>query len=179
MSTLYNEYLVEHKENVAKGFKWLVDNLPDVIRENNTDFIYWKIVYQHDLSKTQKDEYDAYDAYFYGKNKSYEITQAFNEAWLLHIHRNPHHWQYWVLMHDEQPDEGTECIEIPGNYIIEMICDWWSFSWKHENLDFIFQWYDEHKDYIQLNDKSREKIEMILSKIKAKLDEKETNNAQT
>lgn len=170
MSNLYNEYLVEHKENVAKGFKWLVDNLYDIIRENTTGFLYWQIVYQHDLSKSQKDEYDAYNAYFYGKNKTYEITQEFNEAWLLHIHRNPHHWQYYVLINDD-PDKETECLEIPGNYIIEMICDWWSFSWKNGNLYSIFDWYDEHKDHIQLNDKSREKIETILSKVKAKLNE--------
>lgn len=24
----------------------------------------------------------------------------FNIAWLKHIHRNPHHWQYWILLND-------------------------------------------------------------------------------
>ncbi len=28
------------------------------------------------------------------------IDLGFNTAWLKHIHRNPHHWQHWVLFED-------------------------------------------------------------------------------
>ena len=42
------------------------------------------------------------------------------KAWLLHIHRNPHHWQYWVLINDN-PEEGENLIEMPYNYIIGLV----------------------------------------------------------
>lgn len=59
---------------------------------------------------------------------------------------------------------------MPHNYIIEMICDWWAFSWAKGNLYEIFSWYDAHKHYMKLSDKTRKTVEDILEKIKAKLD---------
>lgn len=79
-------------------------------------------ILSHDDSKYSVEEYYAYDLYFYGSFK--------NEAWNHHIHNNPHHWQYWV-------------IPMPLNYIIEMICDWWSFSFRKGDLTEIFDWYSE------------------------------------
>ena len=60
---------------------------------------------------------------------------------------------------------------MPYNYIIEMICDWWSFSFKQGNLYTIFDWYDSHKDYIKFSDKTRTIVEDILMKIYKKLDD--------
>ena len=54
-------------------------------------------------------------------------------------------------------------------YIIEMICDWWSFSWAADNLFLIFYWYDKHKDNIMMSDKTRTTVEDILDKIYNKL----------
>ena len=59
----------------------------------------------------------------------------------------PHHWQYWVLINDN-PEEGEVLIEMPYNYILEMICDWWAFSWAKGNLNEIFPWYEERKRII-------------------------------
>ena len=61
---------------------------------------------------------------------------------------------------------------MPDNYIIEMICDWWAFSWSKGNLNEIFKWYDDHKEYIKLSIKTRQKVEDILYQIRKKLDEK-------
>ena len=62
-------------------------------------------------------------------------------------------------------------MDMPYNYIIEMICDWWAFSWVSGNLSEIFNWYDQHKDYMKLSDQTRKTVEDILSKIKEKLDD--------
>ena len=43
-----------------------------------------------------------------------------------------------------------------------MICDWWSFSWQKGDLGEIFNWYDEHSDYIKLSPKTRKTVEDIL-----------------
>lgn len=171
MSAEYDFYLEQHKMNVAKGYRWLADNLPEVLDiDMRYSCLERLICYEHDKSKTEQDEYLAYDAYFYGNNKSYQVVQDYDYAWLVHLHRNPHHWQYWVLINDD-PKEGEVCLDMPYNYIIEMICDWWSFSWKTENLYEIFKWYDERKEHIKLSDKTRKTVDNILGKIKKKLDE--------
>ena len=103
MSYQYDLYLQKHKANVKKGFDWLQTNMPWLF-EGKPDAA-WQTEFEHDASKSKPDEYEAYDAYFYGGNRSYAVVQAFQRAWLLHIHRNPHHWQHWVLINDD-PGEG-------------------------------------------------------------------------
>lgn len=167
MSYEYDRYLSNHKSNVTEGYEWLCDNLPELIKDNYGH----QICFAHDQSKFQSDEYEAYDAYFYGGNKSYEVVRNFKRAWLQHIHRNPHHWQHWVLINDD-PNEGEVILDMPYNYIVEMICDWWAFSWVKGNLTEIFGWYEKHKDYMKLSNNTRITVESILLTIKSKLVEK-------
>lgn len=166
MSLMYNEYLKQHRDNVIRGFNWIRENLPELLPndENFNHLFNW-----HDFSKYDNEEYQAYDNYYYGGYQSDEILNNFNLAWLHHIHNNPHHWQFWVLINDD-PNESEILLEIPYRYILEMICDWWSFSWKNGDLTEIFKWYDSHKNYIKMNEKSRKKLENILKKIKEKLE---------
>lgn len=105
--------------------------------------IIWRGV-THDLSKFLPDEWWPYANYFYGKtiggtpgNDYYEMVSEygcyeaapwgvtlgdkFRVAWLKHIHRNPHHWQYWILHED---DGGTLHLPMPDEYRREMLCDW-------------------------------------------------------
>ena len=98
MSLAYDEYLAEHIGNVNTGLHWMLDNLPLTKIEQTA--IEDAMLNAHDESKFDTAEYDAYDAYFYGGNQSYAVCEAFNYAWLHHIHHNPHHWQYWVLIRD-------------------------------------------------------------------------------
>ena len=168
MSIKYDIYLSQHKANVFKGFEWIRDNLPELVKDDH-DYE-WQIGMAHDQSKSYPEEYAAYDAYFYGGNRSYAVVQDFRIAWLHHIHNNPHHWQHWVLINDD-PGEGMVIMDMPYNYIIEMICDWWAFSWAKGNLDEIFNWYDEHKAYMKLSDKTRSTVDDILDKLRAKLHE--------
>lgn len=168
MSIQYDQYLARHRENVRRGYEWFEENLPEILRGMSTYSV--QIKYNHDSSKDEIDEYVAYDAYFYGGNRSYEVVRDYQRAWLLHLHRNPHHWQYWILINDD-PQEGEIVLEMPYNRIIEMICDWWSFSWEKEKLDEIFIWYDEHSKYMKLHPKTRITVEYILRKMRQKLDE--------
>ena len=70
MSKEYDLYLVEHKRNVCNGFSWIRINLPEIISDEITETynhmgvdLEQQIIFSHDASKTDKDEYDAYDAY--------------------------------------------------------------------------------------------------------------------
>ena len=170
MSRQYDLYLSQHKTNVAKGLAWIQENLPELIKG---DYDYeWQIGMAHDQSKSDQEEYDAYDKYFYGGNRSYAVVREFRLAWLHHIHNNPHHWQHWVLINDD-PGEGMVILDMPYNYILEMICDWWAFSWNKGNLNEIFNWYNEHKAYMKLSTKTRDTVEDILQQIRTKLDSME------
>jgi hypothetical protein len=175
MSREYDNYLQQHKTNVAKGYRWIKENLPDLIPDDIRLNLEHQCCFAHDASKTQQDEYEPYDKYFYGGNRSYDVVQGFNYAWLLHIHRNPHHWQSWILIQDD-PDEGEIILDMPYQYIIEMIADWWSFSWNKGDLYEIFKWYDERKEYIKLSKKTRVTVEDILMQIHYKLDELKEDN---
>lgn len=168
MSFQYDQYLARHRANVKRGFDWLCENLPELMKD--TLDAGWHTEFAHDQSKDEADEYEAYDAYFYGGNRSYAVVQNYQRAWLLHIHRNPHHWQYWVLINDD-PKEGEIVLEMPYDYIIEMICDWWAFSWASGNLKEIFNWYEEHSQYMKLAPKTRKTVDDILNNIKEKLEE--------
>lgn len=165
MSVAYDEYLTTHIENVKLGIIWLYYNIPYVrsLVPNRIDVM--SLGYSHDKSKHEPAEYAAYDDYFYGK-KTAEVEKAFDYAWLHHIHRNPHHWQYWVLIHDDEP---MEALEMPETYVIEMIADWWSFSWKSNNLFSIFDWYEKHSEGMILHPKTRELVEKILSLMEEEL----------
>lgn len=167
MSFQYDQYLSQHKANVKRGFDWISENLPELLKGG---FDYgWQICFAHDQSKSEADEYEAYDAYFYGGNRSYSVMRAYEKAWLLHLHRNPHHWQHWILINDD-PKEGEIILDMPYNYVIEMICDWWAFSWDKGNLLEIFSWYDEHKAYMKLHPKTRKIVDDILEKMRTKLE---------
>lgn len=166
MSQKYDKYLENHRQDVKKAYQWIAAYIPeltDVEATRNIEF--------HDMSKNTPDEYKPYDDYFYGEQTP-AVIEAFNRAWLMHIHRNPHHWQHWVLINDE-PKEGTILIEMPYPYIIEMVCDWWAFSWIKGDLSEMFSWYKDHEAYIKLHNNTRSIVEEILEMIRTKLTEVE------
>lgn len=168
MSLAYSNYLEEHIDNICNAYAWIKERLPEVTEPISGEEE-WNILKLHDESKYTREEYDAYDEYFYGKEKTPEIEEAFNQAWLHHIHQNGHHWQHWLLVNDG-PSEGIMALDMPYYEIVHMICDWWSFSWKTGYLDEIFDWYDKHKDHMKLSDKTRKTVEDILDKIKFELE---------
>ena len=172
MSAQYDRYLEEHRANVKKGYDWIKENLPYAIRPGMD--LDWQMEFSHDQSKNEPDEYEAYDAYFYGGNRSYKVVQDFRKAFLLHINRNPHHWQHWILINDD-PNEEEIVMDMPYEYILEMICDWWSSSWAKGDLNEIFNWWGEHEKYIKISVKTRQTVVDILSSIKIKLKEMEKN----
>jgi hypothetical protein len=154
VSKEYTNYIIEHCENVRKAYDWLVDH--KIIKNE-----FLMHIIHHDLSKWQDEEYKAYDKYFYGKKNTEEINEAFNFAWLHHIHNNPHHWQHWVLIND---DDGTQALEMPEGFVVEMFCDHASFSFKTGNLEEVSKWYKDHKSNMILHENTRIMYEDILDK---------------
>lgn len=171
MSEQYDAYLRTHTDAVEKAAAWMAENL-DIVKElprSEIDFFSF-VALVHDESKWSEDEYDAYDEYFYGNADE----DAFNRAWLHHIHRNKHHWQHWLLMNDDGKyrDPGKVVpLEMPKVFALEMVADWWSFSWVSGNLSGMFDWYAEHKDNMIIHEKTREYVEAVLDEIRERIGE--------
>lgn len=128
MSKEYDKYLFMHKVFVCVGYYFL-ENLYSPNSSGRTKFHSALQIEQllfHDESKTTIDEYKPYDKYFYSKEKlDQKAVDDYNFAWLNHIHKNPHHWQYWVLIND---DDGMKALPMMKRYILELLCDWMSFD---------------------------------------------------
>lgn len=67
-------------------------------------------------------------------------------------------------------------MDMPYNYILEMVCDWWAFSWNSGELGEMFGWYMKHKFNMKLSDRTRKYVEYILMKIELKLKELKIEN---
>ena len=134
----------------------------------------WRGV-RHDLSKFLPSEWLAYVNYFYGDReppktaKGYNVAddpkrdRAFDEAWLRHIHRNDHHWQFWLL----RKDSGESvALPMPRAAWLEMLCDWRGAGqaqgagtdWTQTR-----QWYTENKVRIILHSDTRADVECHLA----------------
>lgn len=164
MSRQYDSYLATHITNVHSAMWALIDAL-DTVQDFGDEVIKKALenADKHDESKWSVEEYGPYDDHFYGRRND---EDGFDLAWLHHIHNNPHHWQYWVLIND---DDGTVALEMPKEYVLEMIADWWSFSWKSLNLNEIFEWYDGHKETMILHPNTRQLVETMLAELREKI----------
>lgn len=61
---------------------------------------------------------------------------------------------------------------MPYAYVIEMVCDWWSFSWDRysktsnpKDLLEVLTWYKNSKQTMQLHKDTRMQAEQLLAKI--------------
>lgn len=163
MSIEYDKYLVEHKQAV-KACLELLSTEPTPVKNLLSKSIE-EIILKHDISKYSEDEYQAYDDKFYGKICD---NNKFDKAWLHHIHNNPHHWQYWVLIESSQE---IKALEMPDIYILEMVADWGSFSYNKKESSEILTWYAEHKDKMILHPNTRKKVENLIIILSNKMSE--------
>lgn len=172
MSREYDQYLLKHKESVGVAYQWFKKNMPVFVQQSlvgglTLEELEHQILVEHDSSKIKLDEYQAYDRHFFADLPMDDTLKEFHLAWLKHIHRNPHHWQHWVLPNEDLPD--VQALEMPQNHILEMLCDWWSLSWRNYEPDRIVEWWDRHKNIMILHPKTRELIHDAIWVMKERL----------
>ena len=128
----------------------------------------------HDLSKFRLSEWRPYAEYFYGEypqsrtepqkgNPPPNVSDAFQRATLMHIHRNQHHWAHWLLHRD---DGSIQCLWIPINAAKEMMADWYGFAKANGAEDgwkAAWEGYQQRMDSIALHPKTRQFIEANLN----------------
>ena len=144
---LYLKYVVRHKWFVLLA-SWRIGAplLPAIL---------------HDLSKFRPSEWFPYSATFYSQDgtSQYNETSSFNRVWLMHQHRNPHHWQYWVLRMD---CGDTVPIEIPRRYVVEMVADWMGAGRAITGRWECSEWYAKNRDKIILHDNTRRLVDILI-----------------
>lgn len=166
----YDQYLKQHITGVQRAWSEilepaLTDNI-DVIDITVEDFsTIDELVKNHDASKYRSDEYKPYCNYFYPCEGFPENQTAFDAAWLMHIHRNPHHHQHWILIRDEGE---LEPLDMPIPYICEMLCDWHSFTLRDPSST-AYKWWTDNKQAMNLSDNTIDIIETIIGFLKEPL----------
>ena len=154
----YKTYVEEHKDRVRQFAEWLRGKLPEVF--DGVDFdIFNELIQEHDDSKFSEPEFEPYAQHFYGDKKN---DFEYEEAWRHHWTHNEHHPEFWL---------GED---MPYIYILEMLCDWGSFSIASGNMKELSDFYfnkardDEEKN---LSENTKIIIEEILEKINSVIEE--------
>jgi hypothetical protein len=107
-----------------KYFLYIVNHKLNVLVECWKEGLYIQGI-THDLSKFSPAEFFPYAKKFYsGKPLNIEDEIKWKYAWLRH-QRKISIIEYWVINPNTK-----EALPMPKKYIIEMVCDWRSFSRK-------------------------------------------------
>lgn len=164
----YLRYLLQHK--------WFV-----FVAGLQTGAPWWRLLI-HDWSKFLPTEWSPYVAMFYGpklfadygdarhqfagalgplgvERKKAERQSAFDLAWLHHQHRNPHHWQHWVLLED---DGDQKLLPMPEHFVREMVADWMGAGRAITGRWDVREWYAKNKTNIELHPDSRRLAESLI-----------------
>jgi len=119
----------------------------------------------HDWHKFLPDEWRAYRQKFYGGEAGSRLVatmrdKRFDEAWLKHQNRAPHHWQYWIRF----DDAGQEVVmPMPDRFRREMLADWRGAGLAITGKDNTLEWYTPRRDGIKLHPLTREWVEKQIS----------------
>lgn len=169
----YLDYLDQHITGVQRSCEEiLIPALKEKDGSLSDEFIgeLQEQMAEHDKSKYGEEEFEPYCNYFYPCEGHKKDTDAFDIAWLHHQHENPHHHQHWVLIRDggeKQP------VDMPLNYIYEMLCDWHSFTLRNPKSTAKAWWKDNKKDMV-LSDTTIKIIEDTIDLFENPLEKLET-----
>jgi len=152
----YLKYLLRHK--------WFV-----LVAGTELHVSLWQLL-THDWSKFLPREWFPYVNYFYGtKDDGHSLGRggyfhkagvdlAFHRAWNHHQKRQPHHWQYWVLVKD---DGSTVALPMPDKYLREMVADWKGAGRARGKPD-TKAWYRKNRHKLKLHPDTQYYVEALL-----------------
>ncbi len=171
----YWRYLLRHKWFVFQA--GLVLHVP-----------VWRLVI-HDWSKFLPAEWIPYVQFFYGPRQpkpfrapdveAWErelyrarlVENAFDQAWLHHIHRGPHHWQHWLLHND---DGTVVALMMPPTFVHEMVADWVGAGLAQGFSD-VNGWYVRNREKMTLHPATRLQVETLLTLFRQAVEEKQAH----
>lgn len=169
----YLDYINNHISNVQKTFlKFFVpllekENISELFSDEEFKEAMNRLqtsIPEHDASKFSDDEFDGYREKYYPTSNELadpefqqKVAEKAEEAWISHYKHNWHHPAYWIN------DDG-EIQDMSLDAIIEMVCDWASFSISKGDMSECIKWYENEasKEKSQMTDKSKSITEFFL-----------------
>lgn len=124
----------------------------------------------HDFSKFRRDEWFGYTNYYFKAHTHHrdyaKHIEAKDAAYKLHVTRNPHHWQHWVIpelkatvYYNGRPEYAAR---MPMAALLEMLADWDAAGMtKHGKLDSR-EFYESNRKTMNLHPVTRRQVEEIL-----------------
>jgi hypothetical protein len=146
------KYILDHKERVEQFADWLFYNCPELFKDVDKE-VFWDLIKEHDESKFSEEEFEPYAQKWFNNSGK---TPEYEEAWKHHWMNNEHHPEYWL---------GED---MPYIYILEMICDWGSFSIdKGDFKELSDFYYNKAKEDPEKNmsDNTKKTVEDIIAKV--------------
>lgn len=117
----------------------------------------------HDLSKYGPEEFFEGVKYYegnYSPIRNCKIENGYSKAWIHHIGRNKHHYEYWYDYNADIP-----CPIMPYKYFVEMICDSLAAGMIYEGK----KWDNEHQMHYWLRAREKAKIHPKMDKLLTKV----------
>ena len=121
----------------------------------------WRLLI-HDWSKFTPAEWFPYVRSFYGGERTPAVRLAFDAAWLHHQHRNPHHWQHWLLRED---DGDTKALRMPEPLVREMVADWMGAGRAITGRWEVGVWYAANAEKIVMHPEVRAQVEGLIARV--------------
>lgn len=121
----------------------------------------WRLII-HDYSKFSHAEWRPYVESFYSGRPRSETKELFQQGWLHHLHKNPHHWLHWVLMNED----GTRtAFEMPQSLVREMVADWMGAGRAITGHWDIADWYEKNRPNMLLAPITSENVRILINKV--------------
>ncbi len=123
----------------------------------------------HDWSKFTIGEWWPYVHFFYVRPPTPSATgymhkpgqdMPFDVAWNHHQKVNKHHWQFWVLIQDND-EPKMRALPMPDKYVREMVADWMGAGMAQGKPD-TGAWYKQNRGKIIMHVQTRRRVEMYL-----------------
>jgi hypothetical protein len=144
----------------------------------------WWALLVHDWSKFTPAEWGGYVQKFYGKAAAERaavafqrttgalyrpdpiwdqaaVDAAFDAAWLHHQKIQPHHWQAWVLVTD-QDEPRIRPLPMPEKYVREMVADWCGAGRAYTGRWDVAGWYEQQRERVVLHPDTRALVEQLV-----------------
>lgn len=127
----------------------------------------------HDLSKYSPVEFFSGVKYYQGYRSpiNYEKEiKGYSLGWLHHKGRNKHHWEYWLDNANQGGYQGVSAIEMPKEYLVEMVCDRIAASMNYQKekyndasaLEYFLNGYDK----VMMHPKTKKLLLHLLTYLK-------------
>lgn len=160
--------LIEHgitKEQLDQYLTSLIAHIKYVRQAGEFIGVSEKQLREHDRSKFDLEELPQYARHFYGDKGD---PDGWVNAWLHHVHANPHHWGHWKLNDTftvEYSSVENGLVFMPEKYVLEMVADWLGASKAYSGSWNMVEWVADNLGKIELHSKSREYLLSVLADI--------------